>query len=146
MAATGGAGGMYAKRQSINNGQYAQDAYGMNNIRGSGAQTSVYSGTTNYTSHPSYGGGAGYYANELPPVPLHQNAYGRPSFGSTNAPGIAGVGAAGGNYGQDTQIGYRNAPGNSIGALLPTISWVLDSHPSRWNRGRLWWIRTQQRC
>lgn len=113
MGATAGAAGLYGRHQSMNNGQYPKDAYGMNDLRGSGTQPSVYSGTTTYASHPSYGAGAGYYTNDLPPVPAQQNAYGRPSFGSTAAPGIAGVGAAGA-YGQDTQAAYRHAPGNSV--------------------------------
>lgn len=68
------------------------------------------------SSYPNYGGGGAAYYNDLPQP---QPEYGRPSFSSSNTPGIAGVGAgATAAYAaqppqqyqqpyQDTQLRYR---------------------------------------
>jgi hypothetical protein len=80
----------------------------MNDMSSSGGP-SMYSSNTHY---PSGGGGAGYYMDD------YNQAYARPSFSSTAAPGIAGVGAAAtagaaGGYAQDNQqLRYRGQPQN----------------------------------
>lgn len=69
----------------------------MNDLASSGHQMSSYSGGTTYNQSSS---GAGYY--DMP-----QPDYGRPSFSSNTAPGIAGVGAAGALAGAGTGAGQN---------------------------------------
>lgn len=106
-----GAGAAFGRS---NTNQYQQrntrDAYSMNDLSNSSV-----SHPSSYPNYVGGGGGAAYYSNDLP-----QPEYGRPSFSSTTAPGLAGVGSGGAAYVQhDNQLRHRVQQQSSGGMYLP---------------------------
>ena len=108
-----------------------QDAYSMNDLSNSSV--------SHPSSYPNYGGGgAAYYSNDLP-----QPEYGRPSFSSTAAPGLAGVGSGGAALAQtDNQLRHRGQQQSSGGMYLSLSCLIfLTKLNDRQPRGRPWRIR-----